>query len=118
MYYSWYNITSSNGNNSFQVIWPIGAETSTFSITIPNGFYSITDLNSYLQQYYITNGLYLINSSGQYVYYAEFLTNSNYYSVQFNAYSVPTSLPAGWTQPSKFVGYPSSIHHTTNCTIK
>ena len=25
MYYSWYNITSGNGNNSFQIIWPIGA---------------------------------------------------------------------------------------------
>jgi hypothetical protein len=107
MYYSWYNITSSNSNNTFQIIWPIGAGTSTFTITLPNGFYAVTDLNSYLQQYCITNGLYLINSSGQYVYYCEFLTNSNYYSVQFNAYSIPTSLPVGWTQPANWVGYPA-----------
>jgi hypothetical protein len=110
MYYSWYNITAANGNNSFQIIWPIGAGTSTFTITLPNGFYAITDLNSYLQQFCITNGLYLINSSGQYVYYCEFITNSNYYSVQFNAYSIPTALPVGWTQPSNWVGYPTTAY--------
>ncbi len=74
---------------------------------LPNGFYTNSDLNSYLQQYCITNGLYLINASGQYVYYCEFLTNSNYYAIQFNAYSIPTALPAGWTQPANWIGYPA-----------
>lgn len=97
MYYSWYSITSPYVNSQFQIVWPAGAGTTTFTITIPNGFYTISDLNSYLQKYCITNGLYLINVSGQYLYYCEFLTNSNYYAIQFNAYSVPTSLPAGWT---------------------
>ena len=27
--------------------------------------------------------------------------------VYINAYSVPTSLPVGWTQPSNFIGYPA-----------
>ena len=110
MYYSWYNITATQNNNSFQLIWPIGAGTNTYTITLPNGFYDISEINSYLQQFCITNGLYLINGSGQYVYYAEFITNSNYYAIQFNAYSIPTSLPVGYTAPSNWVGYPTTAY--------
>lgn len=108
IYYSWFNITSTSGNNTFQLIWPIGAGISTYTITIPDGFYDISSLNSYLQQYCVTNGLYLINASGDFVYYAEFISNSTYYSIQFNAYPIPTSLPVGWTAPSNWVGYPTT----------
>jgi hypothetical protein len=50
--------------NLFQIVWPVGAGTVTFTIMLPNRFYTISDLNSYLQKYYITNGLYLIKASG------------------------------------------------------
>lgn len=99
IYYSWYNITSTFNNNSFSFIFPNAGGTTTYTVNIPDGYYSISELNSYLQQYCITNNLYLINSSGDYVYYLEFITNSTYYSIQFNAYPVPTVLPAGWTDP-------------------
>lgn len=107
IYYSWDNITQAYNNNTFDIIWPIGAGTSTYSITVTDGFYDIPTLNSYMQQFFITNGLYLINASGDYVYYAEFVTNSTYYSIQFNAYPIPTALPAGWSQPSNWPGYPA-----------
>jgi len=44
----------------------------------------------------IRNGTYLINSSGQYVYYAEFILSPTAYAVQINTYPVPTS--SSWTQ--------------------
>jgi hypothetical protein len=31
---------------------------TTFDITIPEGFYTIDDLNSYMQYYALANGLY------------------------------------------------------------
>lgn len=96
LYYSWYNVSSSNNNNSFQFIFP---GNGTYTVTLPDGFYSISELNSYLQNFCILNNLYLVNASGDYIYYLEFLTNSTYYSVQFNAYPVPVSLPSGYTNP-------------------
>lgn len=93
MYYSWFNITSNNKNDSFQIIWPICAGTSNFTLTLPNGFYDVYGLISYFQQFFITDGLYLINESGNYVFYAELKRNSNYYSVRFYKFPIPTSLP-------------------------
>ncbi len=99
IYYSWFNITSSNGNNSFQFIWPTSSGTTTYTVTLTDGFYAVSDINSYFQQFCITNGLYLVNTAGQNVYYLEFVTNSNYYSVQVNAFPLPTALPTGWSNP-------------------
>lgn len=99
IYYSWFNIGPTYNNQTYQLIYPTNAGTTTLTITMPQGFYDITSINSYLQQILITNGLYLVNSSGQNVYYAEFITNQNYYAVQFNSYPVPTALPAGWSNP-------------------
>ena len=66
--YSFYNISAAYGNNQFTFYWPTAgsgtANTST-AITIPDGFYTTTSLNAYLQQYCITNGYYLVNASGQ-----------------------------------------------------
>jgi hypothetical protein len=46
---------------------PSGATAKSYTshnITIPEGFYTIDDLNSYMQYYALTNGLYLVNSDG------------------------------------------------------
>lgn len=100
MYYSWFNITSAYNNNTFQIVFPTSTTPTTLNITIPDGFYSVSDLNSYLQQEFITAGLYLVDSNGDYVYYAEFLENPTSYAIQFNSYPVPTSLPATYTNPA------------------
>lgn len=100
IYYSWFNILSSLGNNTYSIIFPTLAGSTTITITMPDGFYDVTSLNSYLQSQFISNGLYLVDSNGDNVYYAEFVTNSNYYSVQFNSYPVPTALPTGYTNPA------------------
>jgi hypothetical protein len=99
IYYSWFNISATNNNNTFQFVWPTFAGSTTYTVTITDGYYDIPGLNSYLQQFCITNGLYLVNATGDYVYYLEFVTNSNYYAIQLNCYPVPTALPVGWTNP-------------------
>lgn len=100
LYYSWFNITSTLNNNSFSYVWYTNSGSTTVNITIPNGFYSITELNAYLQSQMISNGHYLVDGNGDYVYYLEFATNSTYYSIQFNSYPIPTSLPSGYSNPA------------------
>jgi hypothetical protein len=106
--YSWFNITTLNNNKSFTFYFPTGSSTyNTYNITLPDGFYNVNDINFYLQQICIANGLYLINSSGQNVYYLTMSYNQNYYAVQILELLVPTSLPSGFTAPSNWVGYPT-----------
>ena len=106
--YSINNITTAYSNNSFNLYFPTGSTSTSytsFSIIIPDGFYTITDFNNYVQQFCITNGLYLINSSGQNVYYIAFYVNQSTYSIQILLYTVPLSLPTGFTAPSNWIGY-------------
>jgi hypothetical protein len=106
--YSIFNITSAYNNNRFRLSFPTGAGAATFTdfnIVIPDGFYTIENFNSFVQQYCITNGLYLINANGENVYYIGFYVNQTSYAIQLLLYTVPRSLPVGWTQPSNWVGY-------------
>lgn len=107
--YSWRNVTTSYGNNSYSFYWPTSISTyTTYNVTMPDGFYDIEEINTFFQNFCITNGLYLINNSGEYVYYFSFNLNLNYYGIQLVSTLVPTSLPVGWTQPSNWAGYPTT----------
>lgn len=102
MYNSFYNITSATtysqyDNNFFQYIWVDG---NTYDVLIPDGYYEIADINTYLQSVMTTNKHYLLNSSSEQVFYLEMEVNSNVYAVQFNCYAVPSTLPSGWSLPS------------------
>jgi len=117
LYYSWTNINSTTlKNNVFTYSWIVGVTSTTYTITIPDGLYEIADINAFLQFRMIMNGTYLINSSSQNVYYAEFLVNPNTYSVNIITYPVPTTLPSGFSAPTAnaatgalaFVGFPST----------
>jgi hypothetical protein len=103
MYYSWYNISSIYRNNSFTYSWTSAGVTTTYTITIPDGTYEVSDLNNLLQFTFIANGHYLRNGSGQNVYYAEFVINPTRYAVQINTFLVPTSLPSGYSNPATLV---------------
>lgn len=111
MYYSWFNITSTYTNNQFSYTWTNGGTTTTYNITIPDGLYEVSTLNNFLQYTFIQNGNYLIDASGNNVYYAEFILNPSRYAVQLNTYLVPTSLPVGYTAPSNFAGYPTTTQN-------
>jgi hypothetical protein len=106
--YSIFNITSTYNNNKLIIGFPTGAATNsytTFNITFPDGFYLVSDIRYYIQQFCITNGLYLINANGENVYYIDFQTDTTYYANQILLFTVPRSLPVGWTQPSNWIGY-------------
>ena len=106
-YFSIFNITSDYGNNSFSYVWFDGIE---YTITIPDGYYEISDLNSYFQSIMIANTHYMTNSAGQFIYFLEFLVNTSRYAVQINSYPLDTSiqstngyiLPTGatWSVPA------------------
>ena len=118
--YSWENVNSDvHNNNSFQYDWIVGGATTTNTVTIPNGLWELEDINAYLQYLFILRGQYLVNASGQNVFYAEFVVNSNQHAFQLNTYPVPTSLPSGFTAPSAdtatgavaWLGYPSTTYN-------
>jgi hypothetical protein len=104
--YSWYNITARYANNIVAIYFPVTFGSAPLSITFDDGFYTVTDINARIQQECIKEGFYLINASGQYVYYLTLLYNPTTYGVQLICQPVPTSLPAGWSAPANWNGYP------------
>jgi hypothetical protein len=95
--YSFYNVSSYYNNRTFSLIFPTAATTTTIAVTLPEGFYTVTDINSYIQQVCINYGAYLIDSTGNYVYYQQLVYNTTYYSVQLLLFPVPTTLPTGYS---------------------
>lgn len=105
MFYAWRNIDLAlYGNNILTYTWESAANVqTTYTINIPNGLYEIADINSYCQYVMIANGHYLVNASGQNVYYFNFVVNPNLYAIQLNTYQFPTALPVGFTNPAAVV---------------
>lgn len=103
--YSWYNISSQLNNNTFNFIDWLGV---SHSIVIPNGFYTISDINGFLDTYFLNSGMYLINDQQQAVVYIYLYQNPTYYANQILLYSVPTSLPTGWSLGDGWIGFPST----------
>ena len=106
-YFSIFNITSDYDNNTFSYVWFDGVE---YTITIPDGYYEISDLNSYFQSIMIANTHYMTNSAGQFIYFLEFVVNTSRYAVQINSYPLDAdiqttngyNLPTGatWSVPT------------------
>lgn len=100
--YSWLNVNGSVYNNAaFQITMPVKISgvsvQSTLNITVPNGFYTLQNLNQYIQSQLIAAGYYLINANSQNVFYIEIVANTQLNNAQLNCYVVPTSLPVGYT---------------------
>ena len=102
--YSWFNVSSAYGNNTFSITVPSnGLDTkNTQTFTLPNGFYQVSDINNYVQLWLYNNNYYLNNASGQPVYYINFSANTTYYRVDILFTAVPTSttIPSGYSLPS------------------
>jgi hypothetical protein len=96
VYYSWRAITTQRMNNTFKIIWPTAATTTSYTITLPDGTYSASDLNNYLQYWSIQNNLYLINNTtGQYYYFISCSENPSSYAIQFTM--LPFKAVTGYT---------------------
>ena len=111
LYYSWFNISDELSNRTFSYQYVVGVTPITRTVTLDEGLYEISDINSALQFDFIAAGLYLIDSNGDNVYYAEFLVNSVKNSIDINTYAVPQVLPSGFTAPSNWVGYPTTTYN-------
>jgi len=113
MYYSWFNITSVYGNNTFTYTWTNGSTTTTYSVIIPDGLWDISAINNFIQFTCIANGTYY-SISGTNYYPFELIVNANRYAIQLNTYYIPTSAtaPAGITLPSNWAGYPTTSYNT------
>lgn len=106
--YAWYNISSSYGNNTFSLILPTAGTTQTIAVTLPDGFYSVTDIQNYIQQVLITNLFYLIDGSGNYVFPFLLTYSSTFYKVQLICSTIPSVLPSGWSQPAGAPALPTA----------
>lgn len=100
IFFSWFNITAENNNNTYQFIFTDGSGSTTYTVPMPDGYYSVSDLNTFLQSVMIDEGLFLVDADGLNVYYLEIVENKTFYSIQLNTFPFPTSLPAGYTNPN------------------
>lgn len=104
VFYSWYNITAAFGNNIFQYAFPTLGGYMTFTVTIPDGFYSIDTLNQIFQQIQVANGTYLINTvSGANVFFLYWVTNDTFYRTTLFSNPIPAA-GAGYDIPSNYPG--------------
>ena len=100
VYYSWYNISAAQGNNSFQLIIPNAGTTTTVTYTISDGAYNISTLNEWLEKQLVSGGYYLryagdasnvttgaIRQAN--IYPCKFQVNPATYSIQFIAIGLP-----------------------------
>lgn len=117
LYNSQFNIDAAAfANTSFKVEVPTAATTTTLSINQADGYYSYPDINHNIQTALVNAGAYLIDSTGDNVFYIQFAENSTYYSCQLDCSPTPTSLPAGFTRPASGLyslggsGLPTTSH--------
>jgi hypothetical protein len=75
-----------------------------YTLTMDDGFYTVNALNARIQQFCITNNMYLTDGSGNNVYYLSVSPNSTAYANQVITKLIPTS-GTGYTVPSGFAGY-------------
>ena len=84
VYNSTFNIENRRGNNTVTFTWP-SATPQTFNWTISDGYYSASDLNSWLQSQMYSNNFYVTsNNNTNVIYFYEIVQNSVRYSIQLN----------------------------------
>ena len=108
MYYSTFNISRLLQNNQFQYVWIDGR---TITITLPDGFYAISDISNYLQFVMFQQGHYLTNSSGTIFYFINLQVNASTYQININTYPISATL---YPPSSYSIGVPTSGNITTS----
>jgi len=104
--YAFYNISTYYANTNFTITFPTTASTTTsVNVTLPDGFYSVNDIQNYIQATCINNGFYLIDGAGNYVFYTYLTYSTTYYKVQLVQSVVPNALPTGYSTPANWQGF-------------
>jgi len=94
MYNSVFNITSAYGNNTFSYIF----SGSTINLVIPDGYYTITDLNGWFELEMFSRGQYMLDQYGDPVYFLTMESNPVYYAVTITC--TPIAVPSGGSNPN------------------
>ena len=90
LYNSVFNVESQRGNNRISLIW--NADTSVqYDWVLPDGFYDVAALNYFVLSQCTLNNLYLVDTHGDPVFFAEVLTQPITYSIQISVYPLPTA---------------------------
>ncbi|KAE9067055.1 hypothetical protein PF010_g27621 [Phytophthora fragariae] len=87
------------GNTSFKIEVPTAGTTSTISVTLSDGWYSYADININIQTALVSAGAYLIDGSGNNVYFIQLEENSTYYACQVDCSPTPTAIGT-YTRPA------------------
>ena len=93
---SWNNITSAYGNNTIGYIW----NNVSYNLMLPDGDYSVSDLNMSLQLFMYSNNHYLLDQNGNPYYFISIVEQPIYYCLYVNCIIVPSVLPNGYTNPN------------------
>ena len=64
---------------------------------MPDGFYTITDINDYLEYFCKQNNLYTLAANGDYAFYCRWSENTSRYAIQWDSF--PISLSSGGSNP-------------------
>lgn len=106
--YSWRNVTATLGNNTFSYYIPNSSNVQTaYTVSLPDGFYTINDIQSALQATMKTNGHYWYDTQASYSQQFQFtgvITGGNtltidtgFKQVQLNIGYVISYIPVGQT---------------------
>ena len=98
MFNSWYNISSTIGNNRVTISYPdLSGNYISFNITLPDGFYDTISFSSYIQSQMFLNNFYYTNNEGLIVYLLELAVNSVEYKNYINFYKMNSKTINGRT---------------------
>lgn len=105
LYYSWFNISSALGNNTYEFTFPNSSGVmTTRTVVMPDGIYEVKDIDAYFQFYCLQNGYFWTTVTGEQVFFLKFEVNISKYAIQVCCYSPPFSgaggNPNGYTPAS------------------
>jgi len=92
--YSWFNVSQMYDNQTFTIAFPASTGFTPIAFTLPAGFYTVSDINNYIQGVCVNAGLYL-TFGGQNYYFVEIFPNTTYYQNQIVFSLVPTTVASG-----------------------
>lgn len=100
MYNSQFNIRAEYDNNKFSILVPVDATYQVLNITLPDGIYNYSDINSYVQLQLFNLGAYYIDPDRNFVYSIQISGNTTYYTCQIDLSPTLVTFPVDWDTPS------------------
>jgi hypothetical protein len=96
-YQSVFNITQANNNNQFAYTW---IDNTSYTITIPDGYYELVAIYAYFRDVMTANTHYLL-SGANYVYLIQLVVNPTKYADQVNCFPISVAIASSnsWTVP-------------------